>query len=128
MRWARLHDCPWNASTCAYAAEGGHLKVLQWARHHDCPWDSDTCAFAAEGGHLDLLKWAREQDCPWNLSTCAAAASNGHLEVLRQVLTPVQYPSQPDPFLTLKTSPEPLNTPSSLPYIPPNHPLSHTKR
>ena len=25
--------------TCAVAAEGGHLEVLQWARANGAPWD-----------------------------------------------------------------------------------------
>jgi len=33
--------------------------VLRWAREHDCPWDDGTCEFAAEGGHLEVLQWAR---------------------------------------------------------------------
>ena len=34
---------------------GGHLEVLQWARANSCPWDWQTCANAAWGGHLDVL-------------------------------------------------------------------------
>ena len=44
MRWAREHGCEWGWETCAQAAEGGHLAVLQWAREHDCPWVELTCA------------------------------------------------------------------------------------
>ena len=29
-----------------------------------CPWDARTCAFARERGHLEVLIWAREQGCP----------------------------------------------------------------
>ena len=42
--------------TCAHAAAGGHLEVLQWARENGCPWDWKTCAWAAEGGHLAVLR------------------------------------------------------------------------
>ena len=42
---------------CAFAAEGGHLEVLRWARAHDCPWDANTCRGDAQGGHLEVLKW-----------------------------------------------------------------------
>ena len=94
--------------TCANAAKGGHLEILQWARENDCPWDSSTCSYAASGGHLEdaevgarerlpvgrgdvlgtrrraatsrTLKWARENDCPWDEGTCAYAARGGHLE------------------------------------------------
>jgi hypothetical protein len=43
---------------------GGHSELLQWARENGCPWDAETCARAAEGGHLELLRWARENGCP----------------------------------------------------------------
>jgi len=35
--WAQDPPCPWSAVTCAYAAEAGHLQVLQWARENGCP-------------------------------------------------------------------------------------------
>ncbi|KAI8471350.1 MAG: hypothetical protein J3K34DRAFT_520586 [Monoraphidium minutum] len=53
--------------TCAAAAEGGHLQVLQWARQQQppCPWGKETCAAAAaENGHLHVLQWLREQQPP----------------------------------------------------------------
>jgi len=38
------------AQRCAYAAEGGHLEVMQWARDHGAPWDEDYVReLAAEG-------------------------------------------------------------------------------
>ena len=64
----------WNKWTCAEAAKGGHLGVLQWARANGCPWDVWTCAYAAKGGHLDVLQWARANGCPWDESTCSEAA------------------------------------------------------
>ena len=83
LQWARENDCPWDASTCENAAEGGHLEVLQWARENGCPWDEWTCAYAAGGGHLEVLKWARENSCPWDEHTCSNAAGGGHLEMLK---------------------------------------------
>ena len=56
-------------STCATAAEGGHLKVLQWCREKDCPWDQETCNGTAIAGHLSILQWCREKNCPWNEKT-----------------------------------------------------------
>jgi len=83
MQWARAHGCEWDEWTCAYAAGGGHLAALRWAQEHGCEWDERTCAYAAEGGHLEVLQWAREQDCPWGVLTCAYAAAAGHLAVLQ---------------------------------------------
>ena len=31
--------------------------MLQWARENGCPWDEMTCAGAAKGGHLEVLQW-----------------------------------------------------------------------
>ena len=66
---------------CAYAAEGGHLAVLQWARSEGRPWDERTCAKAAMNGHLEILQWARANECPWNGTTCAEAFTNGQIAV-----------------------------------------------
>ena len=51
--------CPWDGETCRYAAEGGHLHVLQWARSQDppCPWNENICCNAAVGGHMHVLQW-----------------------------------------------------------------------
>ena len=55
LQYLRANGCPWNAHTCAAAAEGGHLEVLQWLRANGCPWDECTCAEAAGRGHLEVL-------------------------------------------------------------------------
>ena len=83
LKWAREHHCPWNAETCASAAQHGNMEVLQWARAHHCPWDAWTCAHAARRGDLDMLQWARERGCPWDAHTCALAARGGHTAVLQ---------------------------------------------
>ena len=49
---------------CNFAAQYGHLEVLQWARLNGCPWDELTCILAANNGHLDVLQWARLNGCP----------------------------------------------------------------
>ena len=43
LAWAKAGGCPWNASVCSYAADGGHLEVLKWAWERRCPWDSSVC-------------------------------------------------------------------------------------
>ena len=75
----------WDEETCSWAAEGGHLEVLQWLRAKGCPWDSTATDSAAYKGHLEVLQWMRAQDppCPWNYWVCENAARGGHLEVLR---------------------------------------------
>src|SRR5271155_4194575 len=57
LKWARSEGCPWNSSTCSWAAYNGHFELLKWARSEGCPWDSDTCSLAAQNGHMKILKW-----------------------------------------------------------------------
>jgi hypothetical protein len=53
LKWARANKCPWSATTCWNATEGGHLEVLKWARKNGCPWDESSCAFAASRGYVE---------------------------------------------------------------------------
>lgn len=39
----------WRSLACCTAARGGHLMVLKWARGNGCPWNSTTCCWAADG-------------------------------------------------------------------------------
>ena len=41
---------------CCYAAENGHLEVLQWAEAQGYPMDTVTCSVAARNGHLAMLQ------------------------------------------------------------------------
>jgi hypothetical protein len=65
--------------TCACAAMGGKLEVLQWAHRNGCPWDEHTCYWAETGGHLDVLRWTHEKGCPWSEETRAMAARLGYV-------------------------------------------------
>jgi hypothetical protein len=43
---------------CPMAARGGSVEALQFLRiDRNCSWDASTCAAAAERGHLSVLKW-----------------------------------------------------------------------
>ena len=89
MKWLRAKGCPWGILTINWAAEGGHLELLQWMQDQDppCPWNAThVCYFAAYKGHLEVLRWARSQGCPWNGDVTWAAARGGHLEVLKWLI------------------------------------------
>ena len=60
---ARENGGDWNKSTCAMAAMGGHLQVLQWLRGEGCPWDHWTCHHAVDKGHVWRcgLGWSKEK-------------------------------------------------------------------
>jgi hypothetical protein len=51
---------------CCWAADGGHLSMLQYLRNLEppCPWDKWTCANAAKNGHLHVLQWVQSQPEP----------------------------------------------------------------
>ena len=72
---ARENGGDWNKSTCAMAAMGGHLQVLQWLRGEGCPWDHRTCYYAVDFGHVEVLRWARENGCMWTAPTRDRAAA-----------------------------------------------------
>jgi hypothetical protein len=83
LQWLHAQGHPLEAQICAFAAKGGHLACLQWARANGCPWGERTCWCAASMGHLDVIQWARANGCPWDVNTCTQAAMGGHLEVLQ---------------------------------------------
>ena len=56
--------CPWDETTCSYAAQGGYLKILKWARENGCPWDEETTRLAKLYGRTRVLEWARANGCP----------------------------------------------------------------
>lgn len=60
------------------ATGSGHLAILQYARENDCPWDTSTCSYAAESGGLTTLQLAKANGCPWDASSCSSAAVGGH--------------------------------------------------
>ena len=96
--------------TCANAAGGGHVKVLE-ARASGAEWDEWSWAAAAAGGHIHVmewlmaqlgaraeravhgvrrrereraaLEWARAHGAPWDAGTTAEAAGAGDLDLLR---------------------------------------------
>jgi hypothetical protein len=96
--------------TCAGAASGGHLAVLQRLRREGCDWDQITIAYAAaSGGSIEVMEWLRQQGieidvnvmgaaacagqiamceylhitgCAWNANTCSRAAESGQLDAL----------------------------------------------
>ena len=47
------------ADHMSWAAGAGLLEAIKWAHAHGCEWNWMTCALAAEGGHLKVLQWLR---------------------------------------------------------------------
>tara|TARA_B110000977_G_scaffold184885_1_gene249112 strand:- start:11125 stop:11445 length:321 start_codon:yes stop_codon:yes gene_type:complete len=72
--------------TCAKAAIGQHLDVLQFLHENRCPWEEHTTRNAAEGGHFLSLKWAHQNGCPWGKLQSAWCDGDGHIEMQRHYL------------------------------------------
>ena len=45
-------------------SKNGFLNLMKYAHENGCPWNATTCSFAAQNGHLDCLKYAHENGCP----------------------------------------------------------------
>lgn len=87
-----------DATTCAHAAKGGHLALLQRlckskggivlrtgtaiATSSPCPIDIGSVHFAAQGGHIHVLEWLVKRGHHWNCDTWQSAIIGGHVEVL----------------------------------------------
>ena len=64
LMWLREnHRAWWNADTCYYAADHGHLPALQYLHENGCPWDSNTCTSAADKEHWNCLQYAVDNKC-----------------------------------------------------------------
>ena len=46
------------------SSDGGQLEELKALRAASFLRDEWTCAYAAKGGYLEVLQWARANDCP----------------------------------------------------------------
>ena len=70
--------------TCANAAGGGHVKVLEWARASGAEWDEWSWAASAAGGHIHVMEWLMAQlgAPPMNAQCTAFAAASGQRAAL----------------------------------------------
>jgi len=77
--------CGMCVKTCAWAAYGGQLEVLQYLRsgQFPCPWNAETCQAAARNGHLRVLSWAIAQGCPTGSWVWSTPSMWGQVHVLR---------------------------------------------
>lgn len=113
--------------TCAAAAEGGHLGILDYLRSRGCPWSPYTMSRAASRGRLHILRWAHERGCPSNQSATLAAAAGGHLcclKFLRSIGCPWNKSSPRPHHLLISACPSLASlcnssAPSLLPICPP---------
>jgi hypothetical protein len=94
---AQLNCC--TNRTCADAAYGGHLDILEylikdrsvwWHRYLPLPWDETTLSSAVAGGHVDVLEWLIGHNAPGSrqldAGLCKAAAKGGQLRMLQALV------------------------------------------
>ena len=87
LQWLHDNEFPLNKKVCSRAALSGHLEIIKWAYNNDCSWSTDVCSNAAFSGHLEIIKWARDNGCPlWPEEACYKAAAGGHLHVLQWLI------------------------------------------
>lgn len=59
-----VKGCPWDATTCAFAADEGQFELLKWAHDNGCPWSEGTGIKTVKGEHVELMTLAVENGCP----------------------------------------------------------------
>ena len=88
LEWARgKKKCEWDRKTINVAAAQGNLEMVKYCVANEAPMNESTCAFAAQNGHLECLKYLHEEvGAPWDRHTATLAASNGHLHILEYLV------------------------------------------
>ena len=72
LQWARANGCSVGRVDLPEPREAATWRCCSGRERTAAPWDEWTCAGAAEGGHLEVLQWARANGAPWDERTCAA--------------------------------------------------------
>lgn len=85
IMWLKKKKCTFNWTSCAWAALGGHLEVLQYLRSIDCPWNKWITENAARHNHRDVFYWAISNGCPVSEDASRMAKVGGHNEFLKEM-------------------------------------------
>jgi hypothetical protein len=65
-----------------FAAESGHMHVLQYLHAEGCGKGYHVCHWAARNGDLEMLKWAFEHGYPWFVGFTSDAAESHNIELM----------------------------------------------
>jgi hypothetical protein len=82
LNWLRTQSwCVFDESTCAGAAQGGHLAALKHVRSLGCGWNEELITYYAAGsGSIEVVEWLRQQQgVQFDASSLRAAAHDGHI-------------------------------------------------
>lgn len=83
LQWLHGIGCRMDAGTMHSAAAMGHVHILEWAHSNGAEWCRSACEAAAACGQFDVLKWLHDHGCEWGTRTCSIAAEFGRLAELR---------------------------------------------
>ena len=62
VKYCVANQCPIDTVACANAAGHGHLECLKYLHEEvKAPWDAGTGIWAAESGHLHILEYLVER-------------------------------------------------------------------
>jgi hypothetical protein len=77
--------CPESTQLSYYAARSGNVEMLMWLSDEwRCEFDESTCAGAAEAGHLGALIYISGENCEWDPDTIACcAARSENIDVMK---------------------------------------------
>jgi hypothetical protein len=97
IKYCVAKKCPINRWACAEAAGHGHLECLKYLREEvKAPWDYNTRIWAAENGHLHILEYLVEREYDeFGVvfgDACKYAAENGHLDCLKYLRETAKAP------------------------------------
>ena len=90
VKYRVANECPVDDYACACAARYGQLECLKYLHEEGkAPWTYHTAAWAAENGHLHILEYLVERKYnhyigrPTPGRACCEAAKHGHLDCLK---------------------------------------------
>lgn len=83
LLWSKNISGFWYEESIAQAAFVGNFDLVKFLHEHKCPWDSTTTAAAAAGGHIEILEYLTSNKMrPFNEFTWDFAAKNGYFHVV----------------------------------------------
>ena len=109
------NKCPWNEITGAYAAEKGHLDMIQYMFEKRCRIDTIACSYAAKANQFKVLKYLHKNGIQLYIDTCLQAAIHNNMKMLIYAhktgceLMPVGIPDKICYYASLNNNMEMLN-------------------
>ncbi len=78
--------CNHSDDASQYAAQYGHLNILQWFYDNNFPLGENYCLMAADYGQIKILDWALKNNIYVDFTDHEIIIQNGHVDVLQWLL------------------------------------------